>query len=197
MNIHLLKAYSVINVSVLRLHPAPGFDIPRARAHAHTLASFPPDGVRGGRTLVCVIGIYMYICDLGHSAADAVSEPVAGSDPTPRSAALRFGVGSLNPGPNRARRGRRGTFTRPVSPRRALRRWGAGRPRVLGRSRSQAERLSSGRRVEARSAPLRSVNTPAPRASLRSEAPTATHLARPARAPSCRGGGRTCRSEAV
>nr|DAX41617.1 MAG TPA: hypothetical protein [Caudoviricetes sp.] len=40
-------------------------------------------------------------------------------------------------------------------------------PRVLGRSRSQAERLSSGRRVEARSAALRSVNTPAPRASLR------------------------------
>lgn len=32
------------------------------------------------------------------SDADAVSAPVAGSDPTPRSAALRFGVGSLNPG---------------------------------------------------------------------------------------------------
>nr|DAO18176.1 MAG TPA: hypothetical protein [Caudoviricetes sp.] len=33
----------------------------RSRAHAHTLASFPPDGVRGGRTLVCVIGIYVYM----------------------------------------------------------------------------------------------------------------------------------------
>nr|DAQ15650.1 MAG TPA: hypothetical protein [Caudoviricetes sp.] len=44
----------------------------------------------------------MYICDLGHSVAG--SAPVAGSDPTPRSASLRFGVGSLNPGPSRARR---------------------------------------------------------------------------------------------
>ena len=40
-------------------------------------------------------------------------------------------------------------------------------PRVLAGSWLQAERLSSGRRVEARSAALRSVNTPAPRASLR------------------------------
>lgn len=32
------------------------------------------------------------------SVADAVSAPVAGSDPSPRSAALRFGLGSLNPG---------------------------------------------------------------------------------------------------
>lgn len=153
--------------------------ISRAPARTHTLASFPPDGVRGGRTLVCVIGIYMYICDLGHSVADPVSAPVAGSDPTPRSASLRLGVGSLNPGSNQARRRRRGTFTRPVSPRRALRRWGAGRPRVLGRSRSQAERLSSGRRVEARSAPLRSVNTPAPQASLRPRAPTSIRPAPP------------------
>ena len=141
--------------------------ISRAPARAHTLASFPPDGVRGGRTLVCVIGIYMYICDLGHSVADAGSAPVAGPDPSPRSASLPFGLGSLNSGSNRARRRRRGTLTRPGSPPRALRRWGAGRPRVLGRSRSQAERLSSGRRAEARSAALRSVVAPAPRASLR------------------------------
>ena len=40
----------------------------------------------------------MYICDLGHSVADAVSAPVAGSDRPPRSAALRFGGRSLNPG---------------------------------------------------------------------------------------------------
>nr|DAJ39997.1 MAG TPA: hypothetical protein [Caudoviricetes sp.] len=120
----------------------------------------------------------MYICDLGHSVADAGSAPVAGPDPSPRSASLPFGLGSLNPGSNQARRKRRGTFTRPVSPRRALRRWGAGRPRVLGRSRSQAERLSSGRRAEARSAALRSVVAPAPRASLR---PTSTRASDPIR----------------
>nr|DAX36107.1 MAG TPA: hypothetical protein [Caudoviricetes sp.] len=88
----------------------------RAPARTHTLASFPPDGVRGGRTLVCVIGIYMYICDRGHSVAEPVSAPVAGSDPSPRSASLHFGLGSLNPGSNQARRKRRGTLTRPVSP---------------------------------------------------------------------------------
>lgn len=75
---------------------------PRARPRAHTLASLPPDGVRGARTLRVWVVEYMYICDLGHSVADAVSVPVAGSDPTPRSASLRFGVGSLNPGPTRA-----------------------------------------------------------------------------------------------
>lgn len=82
-----------------------------ARAHAptHTRApgSPPPDGVRGGgdprgARVVWVVE-YMYICDLGHSDADAVSAPVAGSDPTPRSASLRFGVGSLNPGPKAGR----------------------------------------------------------------------------------------------
>nr|DAQ26400.1 MAG TPA: hypothetical protein [Caudoviricetes sp.] len=40
------------NVTVLRLQRPPEFDIPRARARPHTLASFPPDEVRGGRTLV-------------------------------------------------------------------------------------------------------------------------------------------------
>lgn len=157
----------------------PGNLISRAPARAHTLASFPPDGVRGGRTLVCVIGIYMYICDLGHSVADPVSAPVAGSDPSPRSASLHFGLGSLNLGSSQARRRRRGTFTRPGSPRRAPRRWGAGRPRVLGRSRSQAERLSSGRRAEARSAALRSVVAPAPRASRRPTSTRASHPIRP------------------
>nr|DAX53622.1 MAG TPA: hypothetical protein [Caudoviricetes sp.] len=57
----------------------------------------------------------MYICEPGHSVADAGSAPVAGSDPTPRSASLRFGVGSLNPGPIRARRRRRGAFAPAVS----------------------------------------------------------------------------------
>nr|DAS61946.1 MAG TPA: hypothetical protein [Caudoviricetes sp.] len=42
----------------------------------------------------------MYICDPGHSVADAGSAPVAGPDPSPRSASLPFGLGSLNPGPN-------------------------------------------------------------------------------------------------
>nr|DAT31687.1 MAG TPA: hypothetical protein [Caudoviricetes sp.] len=57
----------------------------------------------------------MYICDLSHSDADSVSAPVAGSDPTPRSASLRFGVGSLNPGSNQGRRKRRGAFAPAVS----------------------------------------------------------------------------------
>nr|DAF52218.1 MAG TPA: hypothetical protein [Siphoviridae sp. ctq8D8] len=50
------------NLTVLLLHLASGFDTPRARARPHTLASFPPDGVRGGRTLLCVgSGIYVYM----------------------------------------------------------------------------------------------------------------------------------------
>nr|DAF52217.1 MAG TPA: hypothetical protein [Siphoviridae sp. ctq8D8] len=57
----------------------------------------------------------MYICDRGHSDADPVSAPVAGSDPSPRSASLPFGLGSLNPGSNRARRKRRGAFAPAVS----------------------------------------------------------------------------------
>lgn len=40
MNIPLLRAYSVDNLTVLLLHLAPKFDIPRARARPHTLA--PP-----------------------------------------------------------------------------------------------------------------------------------------------------------
>jgi len=58
---------------------------------------------------------YMYICDRGHSVPDSVSAPVAGSDPTPRSASLRFGVGSLNPGSKQGRRKRRGAFAPAVS----------------------------------------------------------------------------------
>ena len=110
------------------------------------------------------------------SYAESVSAPVAGSDPTPRSAALRFGVGSLNPGSKAGRAPPVASAGGP-SPARCPRagRCGAGAPvapRVLGRFRSQAERLSSGRRVEARSAALRSVDTPAPRASRRPQAPT-------------------------
>lgn len=171
--------------------------IPRAPARAHTLASFPPDGVRGGRTLVCVIGIYMYICDPGHFRCRCRFRTRFRfrPDPSLRFAALRGRVFEprFEPGPSQAP----GSL-RPCGVRvRALRRWGAGRPRVLAGSWLQAERLSSGRRVEARSASLRSVNTPAPRASLRPQAPTSACPARPARAPSCLGEGRTCRSEAV
>ena len=120
------------------------------------------------------------------SVADAVADAVAGPDPTPRSASLRFGVGSLNPGSKAGRAPPVASAGGP-SPARCPRagRCGAGAPvapRVLGRFRSQAERLSSGRRVEARSAALRSVDTPAPRASRRPEAPTAI---RPVRAFSC------------
>lgn len=142
-----------------------------ARPHAPTHSRpCPPDGVRGGKDASCVGSGYMYICDLGHPVADAVSAPVAGSDPTPRSASLRFGVGSLNPGSIHGRRRRLGG-----SPLRCPRegRCGAGAPVARGSSQvlgSPAERLSSGRRVEARSAALRSVNTPAPRASLRPRA---------------------------
>ena len=64
---------------------------------------------------MCGYGIYMYICEPGHSVADAGSAPVAGSDPTPRSAALHFGVGSLNPGSKQGRRKRRGAFAPAVS----------------------------------------------------------------------------------
>lgn len=115
--------------------------------------------------------------------ADAVSAPVAGSDPTPRSASLRFGVGSLNPGSNCGRRKRLGG-----SPLRCPRegRCGAGAPVARGSSQvlgSPAERLSSGRRVEARSAALRSVNTPAPRASQRPRAPMAAASGRIAPMP--------------
>jgi hypothetical protein len=182
---------------------------PRAPTHTRAPGSPPPDEVRGGgdprgARVVWVVE-YMYICDLGHSVAGAGSAPVAGSDPTPRSAALRFGVGSLNPGSNRGRRKRLGG-----SPLRCPRerRCGAGAPVARGSSQvlgSPAERLSSGRRVEARSAALRSVNTPAPRASQRPRTPTAVSpeqpsiqgLDVPATAPSCRGEARTCPSEAV
>ena len=144
---------------------------------------------------------YMCIYEPGHIRCRCRFRTRCRFRPTPslRCAALRGSV--IEPRfegwPGSARRRRRGTFTRPVSPRRALRRWGAGRPRVLGRSRSQAERLPSGRRVEARSAALRSVDTPAPRASRRPQAPTAIHPVRPARAPSCRGEARACPSEAA
>ena len=42
----------------------------------------------------------MYICDPGHPVSGAGSAPVAGPDPSPRSASLPFGLGSLNPGPS-------------------------------------------------------------------------------------------------
>lgn len=102
-------AYSVNSITVLRLQCAPG-SVKRARARAptHTRApgSPPPDVVRGGgdpggARVVWVWNICVYMSQVT-SVADAVSAPVAGSDPTPRSAALRFGVGSLNPGPTRA-----------------------------------------------------------------------------------------------
>ena len=104
------------NATGLRLNQPPEFDIPRARARAHTHSRPCPLTESGGQGRSCVWVVeYMYICDLGHFDADAVSAPVAGSDPTPRSASLRFGVGSLNPGPIRARRKRRGAFAPAVS----------------------------------------------------------------------------------
>ena len=163
---------------------------PRAPTHTRAPGSPPPDGVRGGgdpwgARVVWVVE-YMCIYEPGHIRCRCRFRTRCRFRPTPslRCAPLRGSVieSWFEGWPGSARRQRRGTFTRPVSPRRALRRWGAGRPRVLGRFRSQAERLSSGRRVEARSASLRSVNTPAPRASRRPRAPTAI---RPVPAPSC------------
>nr|DAX46913.1 MAG TPA: hypothetical protein [Caudoviricetes sp.] len=102
------------NVTGLLLQRAPEFDTPRARARPHTLASFPLTESGGKDARVVWVVEYMYICDPGHFVADPV--PVAGSDPTPRSASLRFGVGSLDPGPNRASRRRRGDLHPPGVP---------------------------------------------------------------------------------
>lgn len=98
-------AYSVNNITVLRLQFAPeSVKRAHARAPTHTRApgSPPPDGVRGGgdprgARVVWVWNICVYMSWVTPDA-DAVSAPAAGSDPTPRSASLRFGVGSLNPG---------------------------------------------------------------------------------------------------
>lgn len=103
------------NLTVLLLQYASEFAIMRARARPHTLASFPLTKSGGKDARVVWVVEYMYICDRCHSVADSVSAPVAGSDPTPRSASLRFGVGSLNPGSNHARRKRRGAFAPAVS----------------------------------------------------------------------------------
>lgn len=68
MNIPLLRAYSVNNITVLRLHSAPEFAIMRARARPHTLA---PPGLlpltesggeeTQGRSCCVGSGIYVYI----------------------------------------------------------------------------------------------------------------------------------------
>lgn len=210
MNIPLLQTYSVNNITVLRLQCAPEFAIMRARARPHTLA---PPGLlplteSGGRrpwgARVVWVVEYMCIYEPGHIRCRCRFRTRCRfrPDPSLRFAALRGRVFEprFEAGPSQAP----GSL-RPCGVRvRALRRWGAGRPRVLAGSWLQAERLSSGRRVEARSASLRSVNTPAPRASQRPRAPMAV---RPiglrsgaglrAAAPSCRGEARTCPSEAV
>jgi hypothetical protein len=166
---------------------------PRAPTHTRAPGSPPPDGVRGGgdprgARVVWVVE-YMCIYEPGHIRCRCRFRTRCRfrPDPSLRCAPLRGRVFEprFEGWPGFARRQRRGTFTRPVSPRRALRRWGAGRPRVLGRFRSQAERLSSGRRVEARSAALRSVNTPAPRASRRPRTRRRSTSRPPLRAPSC------------
>nr|DAN28432.1 MAG TPA: hypothetical protein [Caudoviricetes sp.] len=103
------------NPTVLRLQRAPEFDITRAGARPHTLASFPLTKSGGKDARVVWVVEYMYICDLGHSVPDAVSAPVAGPDQPPRSASLHFGGWSLNPGSNQGRRKRRGAFAPAVS----------------------------------------------------------------------------------
>nr|DAY01351.1 MAG TPA: hypothetical protein [Caudoviricetes sp.] len=96
----------------------------------------------------------MYICDLGHSVADA------GSDPTPRSASLRFGVGSLNPGSNQARRRRRGARAPAVS---ASGRCGAGAPVAHASSQVLGSRRRGFPRVAVlRLAPLRCARSTRP-----------------------------------
>lgn len=147
----------------------------RPRAPTHTRAPGSPPltesgGRRPGGARVVWVVEYMCIYEPGHIRCRCRSRTRCRfrPDPSLRFAALRGRVfeprsetcPSLAPG-----------SLRPCGVRvRALRRWGAGRPRVLAGSWLQAERLSSGRRVEARSAALRSVNTPAPRASQRPRA---------------------------
>nr|DAY11737.1 MAG TPA: hypothetical protein [Caudoviricetes sp.] len=102
----------------------------------------------------------MYICDPGHSVSGAGSAPVAGPDPSPRSASLPFGLGSLNPGSNLGRRRRRGT-----SPARGPRegRCGAGAPVARGSSGVLGPRRRGFPRVAApRLAPLRCARSSRP-----------------------------------
>lgn len=154
---------------------------PRAPTHTRAPGSPPPDGVRGGgdpwgARVVWVVE-YMCIYEPGHIRCRCRFRTRCRfrPDPSLRFAALRGRV--FDPRFDSCPSQAPGSL-RPCGVRvRALRRWGAGRPRVLAGSWLQAERLSSGRRVEARSAALRSVNTPAPRASLRPRAPTAVRLA--------------------
>lgn len=143
------------------------------------------------------------------SDADAVSAPVAGSDPDPRSAALRFGSGSLNPGPKAG-------WAPPVasagepSPLRCPRegRCGAEAPvahassQVLGSRRRGFPRVAVSRLAPLRCA--RSTRPPlGPLGDLELRRRYASHglpLGAPrgsARAPSCRGEGRKRPPEAV
>lgn len=138
------------------------------------------------------------------SVADAVSAPVAGSDPTPRSASLRFGVGSLNPGSIHGRRRRRG-----ASPLRCPRegRCGAGAPVAHASSQVLGSRRRGFPRVAVlRLAPLRCARSTRPPLGplgdrgrrFRCEAfPSRRPRSWSLPAPSCRGEGRACPSEAA
>lgn len=142
------------------------------------------------------------------SDADAVSVPVAGSDPSPRSAALRFGLGSLNPGSKAGRAPPVASAGEP-SPLRCPRegRCGAEAPvahassQVLGSRRRGFPRVAVSRLAPLRCArstrpPLGPLGDPGPR---RRSAPRrlAEHPSSNPRAPSCRGTGRKHPSEAA
>lgn len=109
---------------------------PRAPTHTRAPGSPPPDGVRGGgdpggARVVWVVE-YMCIYEPGHIRCRFRFRTRCRfrPDPSLRCAPPRGRVFEprFEGWPGSARRQRRGTFTRPVSPRRALRRWGAGRP---------------------------------------------------------------------
>lgn len=135
------------------------------------------------------------------SDADAVSAPVADSDPTPRSAALRFGVGSLNPGPKagRARPSPAPGSLRPCGVRvkgaAALRRRSPTRPRRFSAPGGEAF-LGSPCRGSLRCAALGRHARPSG-LSATSSSDGDPACARTSRAPPCRGEGLTRLSDAV
>lgn len=156
----------------------------RPRAPTHTRAPGSPPltesgGRRPGGARVVWVVEYMCIYEPGHIRCRCRFRTRCRfrPDPSLRFAALRGRV--FEPRSDSCRRQRLGG-----SPLRCPRegRCGAGAPVARGSSQvlgSPAERLSSGRRVEARSASLRSVNTPAPQASRRPRAPTSIQSEQP------------------
>ena len=207
MNVSLLRAYSVNNLTVLLLQGLLESATPRARTRPHTRVLVPLTKSGGTRTLRVWVVEYMYICEPGHSAADAGSAPVAGSDPTPRSASLRFGVGSLNPGPTRAVASAWEARPCGVPAKGAA---ALGRRSPAGPRRFSAPRRRGFPRVAVlRLAPLRCARSTRPpleplsdlgrrwRPFRGASSRAASQRSRGLLAPSCRGEGRTCPSEAV